>query len=207
MSAARELAMFPLGSVLLPGATLPLRVFEPRYRTMLDDLLASERPELGVVLIERGHEVGGGDARFDTGTLARIDHVEAIDDGVAVLVTGTQRLDVVEWLPDDPYPRALVRPRPDLVWDEQWRRARQDAELAVRGCVARLATLVELPWSPDVELAPDPVTALWQLAAILPIGDLDRLGLLEVATPGELAEALVARAADAEELMRARFGR
>jgi len=207
MSDARELAMFPLGTVLLPGATLPLRVFEPRYRTMLDDLLASERPELGVVLIERGHEVGGGDARFDTGTLARIDHVEAIDDGVAVLVTGTQRLDVVEWLPDDPYPRALVRPRPDLVWDEQWRRARQDAELAVRGCVARLATLVELPWSPDVELDPAPVLALWQLAAILPIGDLDRLALLEVATPGELAEALVARAADAEELMRARFGR
>lgn len=203
----RELAMFPLGTVLLPGATLPLRVFEPRYREMLDDLMASERPELGVVLIERGHEVGGGDTRFGLGTLARIDHVEAIDDGVAVLVTGTQRLDVLDWLPDDPYPRARVRPRPDLLWDERWRRRVQDAELAVRGCVARLATLVELPWSPDVELSPDPVAALWQLAAILPVGDLDRLALLEVATPGELADELVARAADAEELMRARFGR
>ncbi|WP_019145921.1 LON peptidase substrate-binding domain-containing protein [Aeromicrobium massiliense] len=202
-----ELAMFPLGSVLLPGANLPLRVFEPRYRQMMDDLMASDRPELGVVLIERGHEVGGGDIRFGTGTLARIDHVEAIDDGVAMLVTGTRRLDVVEWLPDDPYPRARVRLRPELVWDERWRRSLQDAELAVRGCVARLATLVELPWSPDVELSPDPVTALWQLAAILPIGDLDRLALLEVATPDALAAELVARAADAEELMRARFGR
>lgn len=203
----RELAMFPLGTVLLPGATLPLRVFEPRYRTMLDDLMAAERAELGVVLIERGHEVGGGDTRFGAGTVARLDHVEAVDGGVAMLVTGTRRLDVVDWLPDDPYPRARVRLRPDLVWDERWRRARQDAELAVRGCVARLATLVELPWSPDVELSPDPVAALWQLAGLLPVGDLDRLGLLGAATPGELAEALVARAAEAEELMRARFGR
>ncbi len=199
--------MFPLGTVLLPGATLPLRVFEPRYRTMLDDLLAGERAELGVVLIERGHEVGGGDTRFGLGTLARIDHVEAVEGGVAMLVAGTRRLDVVDWLPDDPYPRARVRLRPDLLWDERWRRALQDAELAVRGCVARLAQLVELPWSPDVELSADPVTALWQLASMLPVGDLDRLELLEASTPGELAEQLVGRAADAEELMRARFGR
>ncbi|MEC8953734.1 MAG: LON peptidase substrate-binding domain-containing protein, partial [Actinomycetota bacterium] len=51
--------MFPLGMVLVPSGVLPLRVFEPRYRHMLEDLLPGNR-EFGVVLIERGSEVGGG---------------------------------------------------------------------------------------------------------------------------------------------------
>ena len=52
--------MFPLGGVLFPGMPLRLRVFEPRYRAMVTECLAGT-PEFGVVLIERGNEVGGGD--------------------------------------------------------------------------------------------------------------------------------------------------
>ena len=50
--------MFPLGTALLPGEVLPLRIFEPRYRTMLDDCLAAADgpPGFGVVLIARGSE-------------------------------------------------------------------------------------------------------------------------------------------------------
>ena len=48
------LAMFPLGTVLLPGGVLPLHVFEPRYRAMVRDCLEGSR-EFGVVLIDRGH--------------------------------------------------------------------------------------------------------------------------------------------------------
>ena len=51
----RTEAMFPLGTVLLPTAFLPLNVFESRYRTMLVDLLEGSR-RFGVVLIERGSE-------------------------------------------------------------------------------------------------------------------------------------------------------
>lgn len=55
-----ELPLFPLGSVLLPGAPLALRVFEPRYLALLHDL--GDRPPqeraFGVVAIRRGHEVG-----------------------------------------------------------------------------------------------------------------------------------------------------
>ena len=69
--------MFPLGTVLFPYATLPLHVFEPRYRVLVHDCLASDAPEFGVVLIERGSEVGGGDVRFRTGTVARL--VEAAE--------------------------------------------------------------------------------------------------------------------------------
>ena len=38
-----ELAMFPLQAVLLPGMALPLHVFEPRYRALMDHCLAGDR--------------------------------------------------------------------------------------------------------------------------------------------------------------------
>src|SRR5262249_59581225 len=108
-----RLPMFPLGTVLLPGAVLPLHVFEPRYRTLLADCLAGE-PEFGVVLIERGHEVGGGDVRRSVGTVARILEVATMPDGRAAVVTvGTRRITVNEWLPEEPYPLADVDDWPD----------------------------------------------------------------------------------------------
>ena len=53
--------MFPLGSVLFPAMPLALRVFEERYLKMMGALLDAEEPIFGVVLIERGSEVGGAD--------------------------------------------------------------------------------------------------------------------------------------------------
>lgn len=101
--------MFPLGTVLLPGAVLPMRVFEPRYQRLLDDVLPDSR-RFGVVLIERGSEVGGGDVRAQVGTVAEIARAEPVDDGTwKLVVVGEDRFEVEQWLPDDPYPRARVR--------------------------------------------------------------------------------------------------
>src|SRR5947207_15568149 len=109
-----ELPMFPLGAVLFPHLVLPLHVFEPRYRQLTLDCLAGDR-EFGVVLIERGHEVGGGDERFAQGTVAHILEAAEFEDGRWALVTvGTRRIRVREWLPDDPYPQALVQDAPDI---------------------------------------------------------------------------------------------
>src|SRR5438128_11540018 len=100
--------MFPLGTVLFPHALLPLHVFEPRYRLMTERVLRGDR-EFGVVLIERGSEVGGGDVRFGTGTVARIVEAAELPDGRWVLVTiGTRRIRVLDWLAEEPYPRAEV---------------------------------------------------------------------------------------------------
>jgi len=100
--------MFPLGNVLFPHAQLPLHVFEPRYRALAETCLAGDG-EFGVVLIERGSEVGGGDTRFSIGTVARIVAAGRLPDGRYLLATeGTRRLRVREWLPDDPFPRAEV---------------------------------------------------------------------------------------------------
>jgi ATP-dependent Lon protease len=113
--------MFPLGSVLLPGEALPLHVFEPRYRALVEDCLAApEGPRFGVVLIARGHEVGGGDERHDIGVVARIAHHEATDDGrYALLCVGAERIRVQAWLADDPYPLAAVEPVTDAEVDAE----------------------------------------------------------------------------------------
>ena len=107
--------MFPLGMVLLPTMVVPIHVFEPRYRQMTKDCLDGER-EFGVVLIERGSEVGGGDIRTDTGTLARIADAQELPDGRWGLVAvGTRRIRVSRWLEDDPYPGLKSKNGPTMI--------------------------------------------------------------------------------------------
>ena len=59
---AKPMPMFPLGTVLFPHAALPLHLFEERYRALAEACLRGDG-RFGVVLIERGFEVGGGDQR------------------------------------------------------------------------------------------------------------------------------------------------
>ena len=174
--------MFPLGSVLFPGMPLPLHVFEPRYQALVRDCLAN-RQEFGVVLIERGFEVGGGDVRFSVGTVAHIAVAEQVGDGRWVVeAIGTHRIRVVSWLPDDPYPLALVEDLPDAPGAAD---AGQfgAAERAVRRALALKEEMVE-PWFPArTQLSEDALVAAWQLAAIAPLGALDQQRLLEVDDP------------------------
>lgn len=193
--------MFPLGSVLFPHMPLPLRVFEPRYLRMLADLLDSDSPEFGVVLIERGHEVGGGDHRFDVGTLARVVEVDAREGFVGVVAQGTRRFTVTEWLSDDPYPRADLADLPELEWDEALADLRQGAEAEVRRALAAAAEF-GAAWPVDVELSDDPVAACWQLAAITPVGALDQVALLRAGSLAGLLAATTAAARDAQESLR-----
>jgi Lon protease-like protein len=105
--------MFPLESVRLPGEELPLRIFEPRYGALVRDCLAGER-EFGVVLIAAGREVGGGDARLDIGSMARIVEYQDFGEGRYRLdCRMRERIRVTSWLDDDPYPKAIVEPWPD----------------------------------------------------------------------------------------------
>lgn len=194
----RELAIFPLGSVLLPGMPLPLRVFEPRYVAMLSSVLGEPEREFGVVLIERGSEVGGGDVRFGVGTVARVVSVEIAPGSIELLATGTARFEVVRWLPEDPFPRAEVRELPAWELDAAAVSELAATESLVRATLTRASEFVEVPWSPDVELSAEPAERIWQVAGIAPLGSLDQLALLRSRTPAELLAVLVeeTRAAD-----------
>ena len=183
--------MFPLGSVLFPHMPLLLRVFEQRYLVMLERMLEEESTQFGVVLIERGQEVGGGEQRFAFGTLARIAQLGEQEGVVALVAEGEHRFEVVEWLEEAPYPTAVIRELPDLDWDESLRPLRAQAESAVRRTLALASEFSDLPWASDVELAEDPVAAAWQLAAISPIGPLDQVRLLRAASMKELLSDLL----------------
>ena len=102
------LPMFPLGSVLFPAMPLALRVFEERYLKLMGAILEDEPSEFGVVLIERGSEVGGGDKRFDIGTTAQVLQIEAPEGPLQVMARGGRRFRVTRWLEEDAYPQAEV---------------------------------------------------------------------------------------------------
>ena len=189
------LPMFPLGTVLLPGAVLPLHVFEPRYRQLVQDCLSGV-PEFAVVLIERGSEVGGGDARRDIATVARLAQVAELPDGRYALITvGGRRVRIVRWLDDDPYPRAEVEAfgsSLDELVDMADARADADAgevdaaasDLAAV-VVRRLRRVLAMATEAGYETAPatseisaQVELASYQVSALAPLAEHDRYQLL-----------------------------
>ncbi|MGH3872771.1 MAG: LON peptidase substrate-binding domain-containing protein [Pseudonocardiaceae bacterium] len=112
---AETLPLFPLGTVLLPGASLPLHIFEPRYRQLTVDLVTGAVPDrsFGVIAVRQGlgsaeetHEIGCSavlrearrlpDGRFDIVSLGgkRFRLLE-IDETSAPYLVGS-----IEWVPD-----------------------------------------------------------------------------------------------------------
>ena len=193
------LPIFPLESVLLPGMPLSLRVFEPRYLVMMRRVLDGEG-SFGVVLIERGSEVGGGDHRFAVGTVARVTDHGVSGDLLGVLAWGEDRFEVVEWLPDDPYPQARVRTLPPLAWTGDLTPRLAQTERAVRRALATLSEFGDTRWPASVEVSDDPLAAAWQLAGIAPLSPLDHVALLRSPTAAELLDRTAALAAEATEL-------
>src|ERR1041384_8113327 len=104
-----RLPLFPLHVVLFPGETLPLHVFETRYKAMMETVLSTPERTFGVVAIRSGMEAGGPADVFDTGTIARVQQVQRSADGtMGISVVGTQRFHIDERLPDDPFPVAEI---------------------------------------------------------------------------------------------------
>ncbi len=187
MSGTR-LPMFPLSAVLFRQATMPLHIFEPRYRQLMQDCLEGD-PRFGVVLIERGSEVGGGDQRAGLGTRGVITRAAELPDGRWVLeVRGETVVVIEEWLPDDPYPQALVRePEPvplpvsaledemdlaPLLGDAVQRVRRARAVLAEHGGGPALEPGLVLDGGGDAALA------AWQLCGVAPVNAYDAQRLL-----------------------------
>ena len=195
--------MFPLGSVLFPSMPLTLRIFEERYLKLLGDLMGAESPAFGVVLVSRGSEVGGDDGRMSIGTVASVTQIGTTDEFLGLESFGSQRFSVNEWLPDDPYPIAEIEMIPDLVWDDTLMPARVHLEASVRKLLAFASEFGELQFGADIELSDDPMSACWQLAGILPIGELDRYDLLASQSAEELIAQTYAIVTTADDTLHA----
>lgn len=98
-----ELPLFPLNSVLFPGATLSLHIFEERYKLMIGRCLEEGAP-FGVVLIRSGSEVGEPAEPFEVGTTAQIIRVQQLEEGRMNLVClGGRRFRITRKLREAPY--------------------------------------------------------------------------------------------------------
>lgn len=104
-----QLPMFPLNTVLFPGVTLPLHVFEDRYRALVHHLLAipdKTQRVFGIVAIREGYEVGshGMQSVHRVGCVAQMTSVEPHPDGrFDIEVVGRQRMQLTAMDASGPY--------------------------------------------------------------------------------------------------------
>jgi len=177
MGQSRVVPLFPLNVVLFPGMDLPLHIFEPRYRLMVDHCLA-EREPFAVNLIRSGEEVGGTADPFPTGTLAAISEVARLSDGrMHILVTGQSRVRVLEQIAGEPYAQARIEllPEPQLpVPGPQLARARELFGAYIR-VLLKLANLPLQGSLPD-----DPAAASYAIASALQTDLFTKQALLEL---------------------------
>ncbi|HEY7735942.1 MAG TPA: LON peptidase substrate-binding domain-containing protein [Candidatus Limnocylindrales bacterium] len=136
-----EIPLFPLRTVLCPGVALPLHIFEPRYKLMVDRCLEDNSP-FGVVYIRDGHEVGAGELSVAAiGSVATIREAGRYPDGrFDLLVVGTGRFAIESVDTDrEPYLTATVIELNDDVGDSE--RAAKLANRTMRRFVTYLRLL------------------------------------------------------------------
>ena len=182
--------MFPLGAVIFPHQTMALYVFEDRYQTLLNDVAATNM--FGSCLIARGSEVGGGDERTSYGTMVRISGAQPLGGGQMLLrVEGLHCFKIDSWLPDAPYPRAVISERccDDVMIDPELLELAQTSVRAVRTLQSELEP--ELVLSTNCEMSTDPWERAWQLCSMTPMAILDQFKVLSLSNPNERLRLLV----------------
>lgn len=183
--------MFPLNTVLFPGVTLPLHVFEERYRALVRHLLSIEDPAqrtFASVAIREGYEVGdhGAQSLFRIGCRLHLTDVEENPDGsYDVVAVGVDRVRLEALDGSGPYPvgevSELVEPAIDVP-EHVVERARATFS------AYRLA-LTEFSADPyEGTLPRDAEYLSWTLAACAPLPMAERQGLLEA---GDAEERLI----------------
>ncbi len=180
MAVTQQLRLFPLNTVLFPGAILNLHVFEPRYRQMISECLDANEA-FGVVLIREGQEAGDADAMpHDVGTTAEICDVTPLPAGrYYISTTGRRRFKIHEVVSREPY----------LLVDVEY----LEEELDDRSAIVELSQevreefreylrlLVEFSGtSAEIDVPSDPVDASFLIGDALQVADTMKQRLLEL---------------------------
>ena len=183
-----KLALFPLHTVLFPGMALPLHIFEPRYRQMVNGCIA-KNTSFGVVLIRAGLEVGGRAEPHPIGTSALVSQVERLPDGrMNIEAIGQERFRIIALHDDQPYLTGTVETfalqgANDLP-------ARRSAR-ALAPWLGRYLTLLgkaaETPFD-EQRLPHDPAAIAYLAAIVAQIPLMEKQELLAVSAAAELLE-------------------
>ena len=190
MKSVADLLLFPLRTVLVPGASLGLRVFEARYLDLVCEC-SRKGSGFGICRLPGGEDSGGDVATpASVGTEALIEDFGSGDDGLLTLrVRGGRRFRVVS-----------TRKRDNGVLDAdiEWMPADPDDELRPEHgllctLLARILDQVggEHARAPDACLD-DAAWVGWRLAELLPISDAQRQALLELPDPHARLDRLLA---------------
>ena len=187
---AATIPLFPLGTVLMPGAALPLHVFEPRYRQLTVDLITGEVPdkEFGVIAVREGHspDSAGMEGLHGVGCTAALIDARRLPDGrYDVVSRGARRFRLLELDADSkPYLTGSVEYLPDVSTEEPDERLVAMLDEAAREAHRRYCRTA---WRNDDWTEPTPDTPSEQLAHLLAADCLlpmtDRQGLLEQTSP------------------------
>lgn len=181
--AARSLPLFPLPVVLFPTATLPLHIFEPRYRTLLADELAGDR-RFGLLyrpesIAERELPAG------QIGCIARIEHAEPLPDGRSnIVVSGEERFALVRFV-DAPHPYHVgeVEPWTDNPEPPGALDTVADTVRALFARVVRAARAIADDPAPLPDLPDDPALLAFRIAAVIDTPVAVRYALLRSRSP------------------------
>ena len=163
-----RLPLFPLPLVLFPGATLPLHIFEPRYRTLLADCQRGDG-RFGIVLAPTG---GGRPTPGTVGCIAELREVRRLADGRAnVLVAGAERFAIARLVDDDaPYAMAEVSAWSDAPDDDDAIASQRVLVARVRDAFRRVAAAARAIADEDVDaptLPDDPAALSFAIAAAI----------------------------------------
>jgi Lon protease-like protein len=182
------LPMFPLNAVLFPGVSVPLTVFEDRYRALVHHLLRVEDPVervFGSVGIREGYEVGdhGAQSLYRVGCRVQLTEVEGHADGTFdVVAVGLERIQLDRLDTTGNFPIGHVTELPDPVADVP-ESILERARVTFTAYRAALAGIRSDPYSGA--LPRDPTYLSWTLAAVAPLPMQERQALLEAEDAGE----------------------
>lgn len=187
MSERFQLPMFPLGTVTFPGVTLPLHVFEDRYRALVHHLLRIEDPEerlFGTVAIREGYEVGehGAQSLFRTGCRLQLTDAEENPDGsFEIIATARDRIQLEQLETTGLFPVGHVV----LLGEDPVQVSPEIAERARATFTAYRVALAQFRADPyDGVLPQDPEYLSWALSACAPLPLPERQRLLEADDAG-----------------------
>ena len=165
--------LFPLPDVVLfPDVSLPLRIFEPRYRAMVADALKGDRI-IGMVLLQPGHEADyeGRPPIFPVGCAGVITQVEQLANGEYTLVLrGLQKFRVTSEEPGGAYRVAHVTPLPETPLDEPQTAALRAERQRVESLLASMADRLGVDPVPATLSDAGLVIGLAQILDLTPLG-------------------------------------
>jgi Lon protease-like protein len=184
--AASTLPIFPLPLVLFPGVTIPLHIFEPRYRRMLADCLERDR-RFGVVFLAEGTPEESLATGGDVGCVAHIDSRDELPDGRAnITVAGRERF-MLRALVKSPLPYHVGMtvpyedvPEPAALLEPLAARVRERFDR-----IARAARTISDDEDSIPELPEDPALLAFRVASFIDLNVPERRRLLASTSPGE----------------------